>query len=293
LFTNALTIDVEDWYHPELVRDFLGASSDKREGRGEGRLPEIVPTILDLLSRYRVKITFFILGECASKFPSVIRRIHEEGHEIGCHGMSHRMLGDLGEEGFRRELDDFRSLMKEILGDVRIKGFRAPTFSLNRETKWALPALRDCGYLYDSSIFPRKLFWNPLYGLDGTPRYPYRISFEDPGREDPGSSLWEFPAAVERVAGFDLPVSGGFYLRVLPAPLFRWGLKRISRKGPFYVYLHPWECDEKTPRMPLPFLARSATYYGIRSTLPKLEGLVKRFSFSRMDEVLNRMGAGR
>jgi len=112
--------------------------------------------------------------------------------------------------------------MKEILGDVRIKGFRAPTFSLNRETKWALPALRDCGYLYDSSIFPRKLFWNPLYGLDGTPRYPYRISFEDPGREDPGSSLWEFPAAVERVAGFDLPVSGGFYLRVLPAPLFRW-----------------------------------------------------------------------
>jgi peptidoglycan-N-acetylglucosamine deacetylase len=284
LFTNALTIDLEDWYHPELVRDSLGSRLP------EGRLAEIVPTILDLLNRYQVKITFFILGECASRFPVLIRKIYEEGHEIGCHGMSHRMLGDLGERRFRKELEDFNTLMKEILGDVPIKGFRAPTFSLNQNTKWALPILRDFGYLYDSSIFPKKLCWNPLYGLDDVPRHPYRISFEDLRREDSKSPLWEFPAAIARVAGFDLPVSGGFYLRVLPAAVFCWGLERMNRKGPFNVYLHPWECDEKTPRIPLPFLARNATYRGMRRTFCKLEGLLNRFSFSRMDDVLNKMG---
>ncbi len=286
MFTNALTIDLEDWYHPELVRDSLGAALP------DGRLSEIVPTILALLNRYHVKITFFVLGECASRFPALVQQIYKEGHEIGCHGMSHRMLGDLGEGRFRKELEDFNTLMKEILGDVPIKGFRAPTFSLNQNTKWALPILRDFGYLYDSSIFPKKLCWNPLYGLDDAPRHPYRISFEDLRREDSKSPLWEFPAAIARVAGFDLPVSGGFYLRILPAPVFRWGLERINRKGPFYVYLHPWECDEKTPRIPLPFLARCATYSGIRRTLSKLEELLKRFSFSRMDDVLNKMGAG-
>ena len=104
-------------------------------------------------------------------------------------------------EGSERNWKILDTLMKEILGDVPIKGFRAPTFSLNQNTKWALPILRDFGYLYDSSIFPKKLFWNPLYGLDDAPRHPYRISFEDLRREDPKSPLWEFPAAIARVAG--------------------------------------------------------------------------------------------
>ncbi len=283
--TNALTIDLEDWYHPELVRDSLGSRSP------EGRLMEIVPTILGLLNRHHVKITFFVLGECASKFPALVRQIHKEGHEIGCHGMSHRMLGDLGPEGLKRELEGFRGLMKEILGGVPIKGFRAPTFSLHQETRWALPILKDFGYLYDSSIFPKKLFWNPLYGLDDAPRLPYRISYGDLRKEDPASSLWEFPAAIARVGGVDLPVSGGFYLRTLPGPVFRWALKRINERGPFFVYLHPWECDVHTPRVSLPFLSKKATYFGIRKVLSKLEGLLRTFSFSRMDDVLKRMGA--
>jgi peptidoglycan-N-acetylglucosamine deacetylase len=285
LLTNALTIDLEDWYHPELVRNSLGSRLP------EGRLTEIVPTILGLLDRYHVKITCFVLGECAAKFPALVQRIHKEGHEIGCHGMSHRLLGDLGEEGLRKELEDFRSLMKEILGHVPLKGFRAPTFSLNQDTRWGLPILRDFGYLYDSSIFPKKLFWNPLYGLDHAPRHPYRISFDDLCQEDLGSPLWEFPAAIARVGGIDIPVSGGFYLRAFPAFLFRWALRRINQEGSFFIYLHPWECDEDTPRVPLPFLSERATYYGIRRVLPRLEGLLKTFSFTRMDDVLTKMGA--
>jgi len=285
LYTNALTIDLEDWYHPELVRDRLGSRLP------EGRLSEIVPRILNLLNRHHVKITFFILGECAFQFPDLVQQIYREGHEIGCHGMSHRMLGDLGKEGFRKELEDFRTLMKEILGDVPIKGFRAPTFSLTPSTQWALPILSDFGYLYDSSIFPKRLFWNPLYGLEDAPRHPYRISFKDLCGEDPQSPLWEFPAAVAKIGGFDLPVSGGFYLRTIPAPVFRWALRRMNGEGPFYIYLHPWEFNQNTPRVPLPFLSKAATYYGIKNVFPKLEGLLKRFSFSRMDHVLDGMGA--
>jgi len=284
-WSGCLTIDLEDWYHPELVRDHLGS------GIPEGRLSEIVPSILNLLNHYGIKATFFILGEAASRFPSLLRQIYEEGHEVGCHGMSHRMLGDLGDEGFKKELHDFKGLMKEVLGDVEVKGFRAPTFSLNEKTRWALPILRDFGYLYDSSIFPARLFWNPLYGVEGAPRFPYRISFDDLKKEDPKSPLWEFPAAVAQLGGFDLPVSGGFYLRTLPAFVFKWGLKRIHGRGPFFIYLHPWECDPGTPRIPLPFLSGKATYCGIRKTLSKLEGLLQAFPFSRMDDILKRMGA--
>ncbi len=284
MHTNVLTIDLEDWHHPELVREHLGSRSP------EGRLLEIVPTLLGLLERYHVKATFFILGDCAARFPALVQKIEKDGHEIGCHGMSHRMLGDLGQEGFKKELQSFEILMRKILGDAKPRGFRAPTFSLNQKTRWALPILRDFGYRYDSSIFPAKLFWNPLYGLDA-PRYPYRISFEDLCKEDSKSPLWEFPAAVARAGGMNFPVSGGFYLRVIPTFLFRWGLNRMNKEGPFYVYLHPWECDKKTPRVSLPFLSSQATYRGIDKVLSKLEGLLNAFSFSRMDEALRRLGA--
>ena len=277
---NALTIDVEDWFHPEWVRPHVDDHLSERRA-----LKAVLP-VLRLLDRYRVKATFFILGDVAKECPDLVRKIYEEGHEIGSHGMSHRMLDDLGEEEFRKELEEFRSLTREILGDIEIKGFRAPTFSLHQKTKWALPILRDFGYLYDSSIFPIKFIGNRLYGVDQAPRFPYRICFDNPCEEDPNSPLWEFPAAITRIGGFPIPVSGGFYLRVSPIWFFKWALKRINEEGPFNIYLHPWECDINTPRIPLPLISRWITYYGMNQMLSKLEALLKVFSFSRIDEVL-------
>jgi polysaccharide deacetylase family protein (PEP-CTERM system associated) len=277
---HALTIDVEDWYHPELVRGHVDLT------KVEDRVSESVPIILDLLKKHGVKATFFVLGEVARRFPEIVRQIDREGHELGCHGMSHRTLGDLGEEGFRKELQDFQDLMREILGDVEIKGFRAPTFSLNLDTKWALPLLRAFGYSYDSSIFPTRIFLNRLYGIKNAPRFPYRISFDDPGKEDPNSELWEFPAALMEIGGYRVPASGGIYLRVLPYLVFRESLKRISKEGPFFIYLHPWEWDTGTPRISLSPFSRWATYSGMKTVLTKLEGLLKAFPFSRMDDVL-------
>jgi len=280
LRVHALTIDLEDWYHPELVRGHIELANV------EGRASDAIPIILDLLKKHQVKATFFVLGEVARRFPEVVRQIDREGHELGCHGMSHRTLGDLGKEGFRKELQDFQDLMKEILGDVQIKGFRAPTFSLNVDTKWALPLLREFGYSYDSSIFPTRIFLNRLYGIRNAPRFPYRISLDDPGKEDPNSDFWEFPAALMEIGGYRFPVSGGIYLRVLPFLFFRQALKRISKEGPFYIYLHPWEWDRGTPRISLSLFSRWATYFGMKKVLAKLEGLLETFPFSRMDEVL-------
>jgi len=280
LRVHALTIDLEDWYHPELVRGHIDLANV------DGRVSEALPIILDLLKRHHVKATFFVLGEVARRFPEAVRQIGREGHELGCHGMSHRTLGDLGKEGFKKELRDFQNLMKEILGDVEIKGFRASTFSLNYDTKWALPLLREFGYSYDSSIFPTRIFLNRLYGIKNAPRFPYRISLDDPGKEDPNSDFWEFPAALMEICGYRFPASGGIYLRVLPFLFLKQALKRISKEGPFFIYLHPWEWDRGTPRISLPFFSRWATYYGMKKVLIKLEGLLKTFPFSRMDEVL-------
>lgn len=277
---HALTIDVEDWYHPELVRSHIDLANV------EGRVSHAIPLILDLLRMHRVKATFFILGEVARRFPEVVKQIHREGHELGCHGMSHRTLGDLGKDGFKKELQDFQKIMKEILGEVRVKGFRAPTFSLNQDTKWALPLLREYGYSYDSSIFPTKIFLNRLYGIKNAPRFPYRISFDDPGREDPKSDFWEFPAALITIGGYRFPVSGGIYLRVLPFLFFKGALKRMNQEGPFFIYVHPWEWDRGTPRISLSPFSRWATYFGMEKVLAKLGELLETFSFARMDEVL-------
>src|SRR4030042_4438573 len=179
---NALAIDTEEWYHSELVE---GRRSDV------SLVGKATQPILDLLDRYQIKASFFIVGELADQNPDFIKSIFNKGHEIGCHGFTHKPLWKLNENIFREELDHFHSVMERILGKVKIKGFRAPSFSLDNRTKWALKILLDFGYQYDASIFPVKL--NPLYGVSGAPTRPYRISFRDVREEDPQSPLLEFP----------------------------------------------------------------------------------------------------
>jgi hypothetical protein len=174
--------------------------------------------------------------------------------------------------------------MEKILGEIKIKGFRAPCFSIDNRNKWALKVLSDFGYQYDASIFPLKI--NPLYGVRGAPTQPYRISFEDVRKEDPKSPLMEFPLCPLMIGRLKIPISGGFYLRALPLSFLDWGLKKINQSKPFILYFHPWESYEKTPRFKLPLFNRVISYYGIRSALKKLEFLLENFRFARVDHVL-------
>jgi len=167
---------------------------------------------------------------------------------------------------------------------VSIRGFRAPCFSLDNRTKWALKVLIDHGYQYDASIFPVKL--NPLYGVSGAPMQPYRISLEDVREEDPTSPLMEFPNPPLRLWRLKIPIAGGFYLRMFPFSFLLWGLRRINRKQPFLLYFHPWEGYAETPRLKLSFTNRLISYYGIHSALKKLEFLLNHFKFARVDQIL-------
>ena len=272
---NALSIDLEEWYHSELVGGKRSSFSQATES---------TQPILDLLDRYQTKATFFVVGEVAEQNPRLIQSIFERGHEIGCHTFSHTLVWELGENLFRQELERFQSVMERILGKIKIKGFRAPCFSIDNRNKWALRVLADFGYQYDASIFPLKI--NPLYGISGAPIRPYRISFEDVRREDPQSPLMEFPMCPLRIGGLKIPIAGGFYLRMLPSRFLSWGLKRINQSQPFILYVHPWESYEKTPRFKLPLYKRIISYYGIDSVMIKLEHLLKGFLFARVDRVL-------
>lgn len=272
---NALSIDLEEWYHSELV-----------EGRRSSipRVAEATRPILDLLDRYQTSASFFVVGEVAEQHPDLIQSIFQRGHEIGCHSFSHTLLWQLDESIFREELKRFHSVMERVLGKVRIKGFRAPCFSLDNRTKWVLKVLLDFGYQYDTSIFPVKI--SPLYGISGAPTHPYRISLEDLRKEDPQSPLLEFPISLLTLWKLKIPIAGGGYFRMYPLPFLYWGLKRMGRRHSFLIYYHPWEGDPKTPRVRLSIVNRIRSYYGVPATLKKLEFLLKYFKFTRLDRLL-------
>ena len=275
---NAFTVDVEEWYQAELLRQ------RRLPATPEDQAEEAIQPLLDLLEETGVRATFFVVGEVMKKHPALIRRIYSLGHEIACHGMSHRPLWTMSEAELEWELGAFAELYERTLDGGRPAGFRAPTFSLNQDTRWAVPVLREFGYAYDSSIFPAR---TPLYGVPGAPLAPYRISAADVRQEEPRGPLWEFPMTVCDVAGLRLPVSGGAYLRLWPYWLVRRCLQAVNRMRPFVVYVHPWELYEGTPKVKgLTPLEHVATYWGRRGGLAKVRALLRDFAFAPMREVL-------
>lgn len=277
---NAISIDLEDWHHPELVRRHV-------RGDPQPQVRDSTNRILHLLDRYRVKATFFLLGDVAAHDPELVRRIHGEGHEIASHGMSHKPLWELSPAGFGEELKTFGCLIRGILGeDIPLRGFRAPTFSLDDRTKYALACLAENRYLYDSSVFP---FRNYVYGVKDAPCGIYKPDFNDLRGTDELSPIVEFPLTVYRRGRLRIPVSGGFYLRVLPYPLIRRLLRDVNRTRPFVIYFHPWETFPGTPRLKSIGPKDSfITYHGIDGCLQKVEKLLRDFSFEPMWDVIRR-----
>ena len=281
LHPAALSFDVEDWFHPELVRDHVG-STEHRSVVREG-----TTAILGALARHGKRATFFVLGEVAAADPDLVREIAAAGHEIACHGMTHRPLWLLDRDSFRAELKAFRAAIKAALGRDPVKGYRAPTFSLDRSTAWALEVLADEGFEWDSSIFPMRV---GLYGVNGAPRTIYRPDTRDLRHEDPRGALIEFPVTVGGPQLFGLPVAGGFYLRALPLGLLTSTLDRVARRRPIALYLHPWECVPNLPRVRLSPVGAFITYRGLAGVLAKLDRLIARYPCDTMSHILERYG---
>jgi polysaccharide deacetylase family protein (PEP-CTERM system associated) len=273
----AFSFDIEDWFHSEFVPGAVRReSAESVVERGTGR-------ILDLLRATASRATFFLLGDVVREHPALLRRIVDEGHEVASHGLDHRPLWRLDPDGLAGQLDEFRGLVERVLGGFPVIGYRAPSFSLDRSTAWALDVLRDRGYAYDSSIFPARV---KLYGVPDAPLGIYRPARDDLARHDPAGALVEFPVAVGGAGPLRLPVAGGFYLRALPFSLFRLVLGRVRRRRPVALYLHPRECAPESTRLSLGAGDAFITYTGLAGVPAKLERLLRLHRSRPMREVL-------
>jgi len=268
---NALSIDLEFWWCSEFLKKYI--CGDLRD-----QIYESVYPIVKLLERYNTCATFFVLGMVAEKYPDLIEDLYDKGHEIASHSYSHEPLHLLGKKQFEREVIRSVALLKKY----RPVGFRAPSFSINDTTKWALEVLVKYGFVYDSSIFPIR---TNLYGVPKAPNDIYRPSFSDIACHDPEGKIVEFPLTTVNL-GFNLPIAGGFYLRALPATFLKWGVEHVNKKRPAIIYIHPWETFPNTPRLNVPFFPRFVSYIGINSALNKLEMLLHNFKFDTVMHVI-------
>ena len=240
----------------------------------EKRINKSTQIILELLDDYKIKATFFVLGWIADSTPDLVAEIYNRGHEIGTHGYSHQLLTEIDPETFEKDL--VKSI-RTIEGCIKqnIIGYRAPSFTITKNTQWAFEILARNGIKYDSSIFP--INFHPDYGV---PHAPLGIHKQVNG-------VFEFPMTCVEIVGKRIPCCGGGYFRIFPYAMTKYLIKRCNKeKRPAVFYLHPWEVDPDQPRVKLPWKKQFRHYHNLDKTLMRLSRLMKDFNFSTAREVL-------
>ena len=267
---QAFTVDVEDYFQVNAFESVVSRSDWEQL---PGRVAGAVDRVLDLLERRGASGTFFILGWVAERYPDIPRAIAAAGHEIASHGWWHRRVFELSPQEFRSEVRDSKALLEDLTGR-RVRGYRAPSFSLLPEVEWAYDVLIEEGYAYDSSVFPIR---RREYGNPGAHPEPHTV------RRDRGRIL-ELPLATRRVAGLRIPGAGGAYLRILPYAVTRGTAAAYhGRDATGVFYVHPWELDPDQPRLTVPLTSRFRHYTGLDRTMPRLERLLSEFEFSSIE----------
>jgi polysaccharide deacetylase family protein (PEP-CTERM system associated) len=271
---NAMTIDVEDYFH---VSAFDGLLPRHSWGTLESRVVANTDRLLQLLGEHGIRGTFFTLGWVAKRHPDLVRRIASAGHEIASHGYGHRLVYDQTPAAFRADVRRAKALLEEATG-ARVDGYRAPSYSIVPRSLWALDVLLEEGYRYDASIFPIR---HDRYGIPVSARQPYVIERE-------AGSIIEAPASTARVGPWNLPVAGGGYFRILPYAWTRWGISRVNTREqrPVIFYLHPWEIDPDQPRLRAGLLSRFRHYRNLSQTEPRLRALLGDFSWGPLRALL-------
>ncbi|MBL8339714.1 MAG: DUF3473 domain-containing protein [Rhodoferax sp.] len=269
--TNALTIDVEDYFQVSAFAPTIDRSTwDARECRVERN----VDRILAMLAERQVQATFFTLGWVAERYPAVVRKIVAAGHELASHGYGHERASDLSEAAFFEDISRAKAILEDISG-VQVKGYRAPSFSIGEGNLWAFDCLLRAGYRYSSSIYP---IAHDHYGMPDAPRQPHEVR--------PG--LLEVPITTLRFFNRNFPSSGGGYFRLLPYALSRWMLNRVNTVDgqPGIFYFHPWEIDPGQPRIDgISSKTRFRHYVNIGRTEGRLRALLRDFRWGRMDQI--------
>lgn len=276
---HAFTVDVEDYFQVDAFADVVSGS---RWTDYPSRVSRNTHLLLDLLDRHRTRGTFFVLGWIAQRHPELVRAIADRGHEVASHGMSHQRVMTQTPEVFRRETRDSKRLLEDLV-QAPVVGYRAATYSIVRESLWALDVLWEEGFAYDSSIFPVR---HDRYGIPDAAIVPHRIGTPQ------GRDIAEFPLTAVRVLGANVPVSGGGYFRLFPYAVTRWALRRVCDEGrPVVFYLHPWEVDPEQPRIPgARFRSRLRHYLNLGRTEARLARLLQDFRFGTMRDCLSSQG---
>lgn len=271
---NAMTVDVEDYFQASAFDRLVSRTSwYERESRVVGNTYRL----LEFFHRHHVHATFFILGWVAERFPSLVRDIATLGHEVASHGFHHQLIYTLAPDQFRDDVRRAKAVIEDA-GGCTVRGYRAPSFSVVRESLWALDILIDEGHSYDASVFP---IHHHRYGIPDAPRRPHVI-------ERGAGSIVEVPASTVRLGRVNVPIAGGGYFRLLPYGFTKWGISRVNRIDghPAVFYIHPWEIDPDQPRLPVSAATRWRHYSNLDDTLPRLERLVRDFAFDTVAATL-------
>jgi polysaccharide deacetylase family protein (PEP-CTERM system associated) len=263
---NVLSVDVEDYFQVEA---FSGIVDRAGWDRYPSRVEANTRRLLDLFDELEVKATCFVLGWVAHKFPALVREIAARGHELACHSYWHRLVYTLTPGEFREDTALAKTVIEQAAGQA-IEGYRAPSYSVTSRALWALEVLAECGFRYDSSIFPIR---HDIYGIPHAPRHPFRL-------ETPAGPLIEYPISTFRLGRLNLPVGGGGYLRIFPFWYTRLGFLRVQAEGlPLIVYTHPWEVDPGQPRLAAGARSRFRHYTNLERTYGRLLELIRSGSF--------------
>lgn len=269
---NVMTVDVEDYFQVSALEERV-----TRE-QWPSYLPRVennTRRLLTLFAEADVKATFFVLGWVAERFPTLIRDIAAQGHEVASHGPMHERVSSLAPADFRRGVSDTKKRLEDITGAAVI-GYRAPSFSIGPAQTWAWEILAETGHRYSSSVYPGQL---DHYGFPEAPRTAFTVE---------GSDLLEIPVSTLDVFGRRLPLGGGGYFRLLPYWAFSAGIRLLngSDRLPAMFYLHPWEIDPGQPRVSgLSRKTRFRHYLNLHRTERRLRLLLTEFQWARVIDV--------
>jgi polysaccharide deacetylase family protein (PEP-CTERM system associated) len=273
---NAMTVDVEDYFHVSAFERIVPRSA---WGSFDSRVCQNTDRLMELFDHSSVHATFFVLGWVADRFPQLVRRIAAAGHEIASHGYAHRLVYEQTPAAFREDLRRAKGAIESAAG-VAVRGYRAPSFSITERSMWALDVLIEEGFWYDASIFP---IHHDRYGIPDAPRHLHRLT-------RPSGSIWELPGSTVVYGGLNIPVAGGGYFRIMPYAWTRWAIDTVNRREhqPVVCYVHPWEIDPDQPRLAASVRSRIRHYTSLARTSPRLSRMLSDFSFAPISTVLDR-----
>ncbi len=268
-----MSIDVEDYFQVSAFEHHI----DPNEWPNlECRVEANMERILAMLAETDTKSTFFVLGWIAERYPNIVRKIVDGGHELASHGYNHQRVSNLTPQAFQEDISKTKALLEE-LGCVTVLGYRAPSYSIGEQNLWALDVLREVGYRYSSSIYP---IAHDHYGMPSASRFTFSPIESSP--------FLEIPITTASFLGKRWPAGGGGYFRLFPYAFSKWMLNRVNTddQQPGIFYFHPWEIDPGQPRQKqIGVKTRFRHYVNLNKMEAKLKRLLRDFQWDRVDRI--------